>query len=183
MNFQLLTAYSSQLSLIVTLALQNKAANADETTARDNRKGGLVDSIKAFSRVTHADGVPVADASDVLRMALQASTDEESKPIIPAGTVKNYCAAARGFRKLLAAEVDITDKSTKDATDAIRSTEQASIDASKAEFRKLTKKYTAAQWSELVELVTPSAPAVKEEAADEGEEEQPEATPAVAEAA
>lgn len=188
MNFQILSAYSAPLALIVTLALENTAKNKAENEARDSRKGGLVDAVKAYATATHADGVKAQDASDALRLALQASQDSEGKALIPAGTVKNYTAALRGFHVMLARGQDITEATTKDATDEVRSDEQKAIDGHKAAFRKLTAKYSAAQWAELVELVTPAAPVVADEAQDEGETsdeagEETAASPAVAEAA
>ena len=165
MNMTLIATYAQPLADLSKLLIDNRAASAVESEARDSRKGGLVDSLRALAILTHRDDVPAQDASDMLRFALSASTDAEGKPLIPTGTVKNYCAAMRGYRKMLGNGRDISDVSTADATAEVASEEQKRIKAAKAEFGKLTKKWNADAWER---LVADNRPAVAEtEATDE----------------
>lgn len=168
MNLKLLATYSGPLTDLTNLIIANRAADAEASQARDSRKGGLVDTLRTIATQTFRDGVPTADSSDMLRFALVMVQDADGKQVIPSGTVKNYCAALRGYHAMLEQGRDISEVNTADATAEVASDEQKRIKAAKSELAKIAKagKWGAEKWEEFVELVRPAV--VKNEAtADE----------------
>lgn len=95
MNFQLLTAYANPLSLIVKLAVQNKAESGAEKAQADARKGGLVDAIRAFSEVTHSSCVN----STCRPVRFHCSSRIGNHPLSP--NICAFLALTRGVRTFL----------------------------------------------------------------------------------
>jgi hypothetical protein len=169
MNLKLIATYSGPLTDLTNLIIGNKAASKVESDARDARKGGLVDTLRLIAVQTNNDGVPTADASDMLRFALNMPQDGDGKQILPSGTVKNYCAALRGYHKMLEQGRDISEVSTAEATAEVASAEQKRITAAKKEFAGYSKKWNADQWEALAAAYKPAAvtaDATDEETAD-----------------
>lgn len=155
MNLKLLATYAQPLTDLTDLIVANRKAGAAESEARDARKGGLVDTLRNIAIATHNDGVPTAEASEMLRFSLNMPQDAEGKQLIPSGTVKNYASALRGFHKLLQAGRDISEVTTAEANAEVASEEQKRITAAKKEFAGYSKKWNADKWEALAAQFKP----------------------------
>lgn len=149
-DLALLGKYATQLGTITELAVNNSAESKAENAKRDERKGGLVDAVKDFATVTHADGVAPEAAAVAMRIAMQNVVDEAGKPVIAGGTVKGYTAAFRGYRKILARGETIADVNSAKAQEEVASDEAKAIKAAKAAFAKHAAKWTAKEWTAFV---------------------------------
>lgn len=145
-----MAAHATTLAKLVTLACDNSKANKAEADARDNRKGGLVDVLRDYVKETVAKETDTEAGAICLRIMLTNVTNDEGKAIIPGGTVKNYVSAFKGYRKILARGESIDEVSTAKANEEMASEEAKAIKAAKAEFAKLSKDWTAAQWTAFV---------------------------------
>lgn len=168
----LLAKYATPLSDLTTVVIADRKANKADADKRDERKGGLVDQLRALAVTLHTDGLKASDASDILRFALGMVTDEEGKSAIPGGTIKNYCAAMRGYHKLLTEGKDISDVNTAKAAEEVASEEFKRIKAAKATFAKASKKWSADKWEEFAASFAITATVDGDEEADETESEE-----------
>lgn len=142
--------HATTLAKLVTLACDNSKANKAEADARDNRKGGLVDVLRDYVKETVAKETDTEAGAICLRIMLTNVTNDEGKAVIPGGTVKNYVSAFKGYRKILARGESIDEVSTAKANEEMASEEAKAIKAAKADFAKLSKDWTAAQWTAFV---------------------------------
>lgn len=164
---KLLATYATPLSDFAAAVVANRNEDKAATESRDARKGGLVDQLRQLAVTLHGDKVEAQTASDLLRSALTMITDSEGAPAIPGGTVKNYCAAMRGYHKLLSEGKDISDVNTAKAAEEVASEEFKRIKAAKAIFAKASKKWTGEEWEGFVSQFSITAESDDEVTADE----------------
>jgi hypothetical protein len=146
MNIQLLTTYNAQLAAITAAIVNNAAASAEASTASKDRKDSLATSIRAYARDTAADEVSADEAGAALRLVLGAAE-------VKAGTIKGYGASFRGFRAMLEAGVDISEKNTKEAQDFVASDEVKALKAAKDRVKAATAEYKLADWLALADAL------------------------------
>ena len=147
--FDFYQRYQDQLATIAETMAANKAAQSVASEAASERKDSLVGKVRDFAKLTHEDNVPVKEARELFQGALKILK-------APEGSVKASGNHFAGYRILLAEGKDISNTSSAEAQEAAASPETRAIKQAKREFNKVTKKWTAEQWQELLALYTDS---------------------------
>ena len=143
--FDFYQRYQDQLATIAETMAANKAAQSVASEAASERKDSLVGKVRDFAKLTHEDSVPVKEARELFQDALKLLK-------APEGSVKASGNHFAGYRILLAEGEDISNVSSAAAQDAAASPETRAIKKAKQAFNKVTKKWTAEQWQELLAM-------------------------------
>lgn len=143
--FEFYQAYPQQLADIASMMTEVRAAQAAASEAAKDRNDSLTSRVRGMAQQTHNDGIPVEQARSLFTAALKSLH-------APEGSVKASGNHFAGYRILLAEGKDISNASTAEAQEAAASPEVRALKQAKREFNKLTKKWTLADWQNLLEM-------------------------------